>query len=84
MRWCIDGGARLPKANGTAAGASNEEIKSTSARGVAGGEETRRTISLRASFVPRILSRGPLDAAFSSGIIDNCRHVDEETVYIFD
>lgn len=84
VRWCIDGGARLPKANGTAAGASNEEIKSTSARGVAGGEETRRTISLRASFVPRILSRGPLDAAFSSRIIDNCRHVDEETVYIFD
>lgn len=42
VRWCIDGGARLPKANGTAAGASNEEIKSTYRRGGGGGGERKR------------------------------------------
>lgn len=78
VRWCIDGGTRLPKANGTAAGASNEEIKSTYRRGGGGGggrgsaENDFFACVLRSS---NSFTR-PLGCCFLvSRIIDNCKHV---------
>lgn len=73
VRWCIE--QRGPAAKSKWDGSRRIERgnkKYIGEEGRGGREETRRTISLRASFVPRILSRGPLDAAFSSRIIDTC------------